>query len=371
MNKIFKVIWNHATQSMVVVSELTKSKGKSSSTTDERNEPTAGSTLLNLGVGTAATTLGLLGSVLVSDAHAAVGLIKLEPTLGITSNTGDSTAVANSFVSGVNLNTTAGGSVLVGRNSTMFNATERGDMKDAVALVANSTIAGSRSASLGFNLTVTGTESVAVGTNATITGGQAVGIGFGTNATGQQSTAIGNDSQATGYLAVAIGADDIDGAKSTATKDLVSLDGRNMSVAQAYKTLTKSDLIQTRTDGSTDLYRATTASGTASVAIGGYAQSKGALATAIGTNTTASGIASMAVGVGAQATQTSALSMGTGSKAEAKNSAAIGTATHTTIEDSIALGSNAKVESLANKGSVALGSNATATVAQHLQIQQQ
>ncbi|WP_439241537.1 ESPR domain-containing protein [Lonepinella sp. BR2474] len=36
MNKIFKVIWNHSTQSFVVVSELSKSKGKSSSSTDKR-----------------------------------------------------------------------------------------------------------------------------------------------------------------------------------------------------------------------------------------------------------------------------------------------------------------------------------------------
>ncbi|WGE75433.1 ESPR-type extended signal peptide-containing protein [Actinobacillus equuli] len=32
MNKIFKVIWNHTTQSFVVVSELTRAQGKKSST---------------------------------------------------------------------------------------------------------------------------------------------------------------------------------------------------------------------------------------------------------------------------------------------------------------------------------------------------
>lgn len=39
MNKIFKVIWNHATQSFVVVSELTKRRGKQSSSTDQRLVP--------------------------------------------------------------------------------------------------------------------------------------------------------------------------------------------------------------------------------------------------------------------------------------------------------------------------------------------
>lgn len=41
MNKIFKVIWNHATQMWIVVSELTKSHGKSSNQTDKRKSPKA------------------------------------------------------------------------------------------------------------------------------------------------------------------------------------------------------------------------------------------------------------------------------------------------------------------------------------------
>ncbi|OOF78583.1 ESPR domain-containing protein [Rodentibacter caecimuris] len=36
MNKIFRVIWNHATQSWVAVSELTKAKGKTKSKTEKK-----------------------------------------------------------------------------------------------------------------------------------------------------------------------------------------------------------------------------------------------------------------------------------------------------------------------------------------------
>ncbi|WGE75995.1 ESPR domain-containing protein [Actinobacillus equuli] len=65
MNKIFKVIWNHTTQTFVVTSELSKAKSKSSVTIDERSSPT--NNLLNLGA--AALVLGAtLGSV---DVHAA------------------------------------------------------------------------------------------------------------------------------------------------------------------------------------------------------------------------------------------------------------------------------------------------------------
>lgn len=41
MNKIFRVIWNHATQTWIAVSEISKSHGKSNSQTDERKSPTA------------------------------------------------------------------------------------------------------------------------------------------------------------------------------------------------------------------------------------------------------------------------------------------------------------------------------------------
>ncbi|WGE79351.1 ESPR-type extended signal peptide-containing protein [Actinobacillus equuli] len=340
MNKIFKVIWNHATQSFVVVSELTKSKTKSSSTTDERSEPTVSNTsLLNLGMGTAATTIGLLGSVLVSDVHAAVALSS-QPS------TAYATAEASSYAAGTGVNVRTGGSALFGMNSQIGNTNS--SAINAVAVAVNSTINGARSASLGFNMTVSGVESVAVGTNATVSGGQAVGIGFGANATGEQSTAIGNDVRAEGYASVAIGSDDIDGAKTTTT----NLNGKNMSVAEGYKVVTNSTLIQTDTAGKTTLYRPAKASGVAAVAIGGYAQSEGHLATAIGTNTTASGFASMAVGVGAAAIQTSALAMGTGSKANAINSAAIGTNATATSNISLAIGA----DSIASDDfSVALG----------------
>ncbi|WGE57167.1 ESPR-type extended signal peptide-containing protein [Actinobacillus equuli] len=343
MNKIFKVIWNHATQSFVVVSELTKSKTKSSSTTDERSKPTMGNNLLNLGVGTA--TIGILGSVLVANVHAAVALSS-------PSSAGSAIAGTNSYAAGTNVNVRTGGSALFGMNSEIGNTDN--SAINAVAVAVNSTINGARSASLGFNLTVTGVESVAVGTNATVSGGQAVGIGFGANATGEQSTAIGNDVRAEGYASVAIGSDDIDGAKKTKT----TLNGKEMSVTDAYKFITNSTLIQTNATGDTTLYRPTNASGVAAVAIGGYAQSAGHLATAIGTNTTASGFASMAVGVGAKAIQTSALAMGSGAKANEINTIAIGTNATAAANISLAIG----VNSIANgTHSVALGQASVAT----------
>ena len=63
MNKIFKVIWNHAAQRFDVVSELTHSKGKSSSSTDKR--VSLSQVALAVGMSVAGVSIG-------NDAQAAV-----------------------------------------------------------------------------------------------------------------------------------------------------------------------------------------------------------------------------------------------------------------------------------------------------------
>lgn len=63
MNKIFKVIWNHTTQRFDVVSELTRSKGKSSSQTDKR----VGLNNVVLAIG-----LSVVGVTIGNEAQAAV-----------------------------------------------------------------------------------------------------------------------------------------------------------------------------------------------------------------------------------------------------------------------------------------------------------
>ncbi|OOF77415.1 hypothetical protein BKG96_08390 [Rodentibacter caecimuris] len=63
MNKIFRVIWNHATQSWVAVSELTKAKGKTKSKTEKKISVfaisliTAGATVIG-GSALAAVSIG-------------------------------------------------------------------------------------------------------------------------------------------------------------------------------------------------------------------------------------------------------------------------------------------------------------------------
>lgn len=86
MNKIFKVIFNKTTGQFVVVSELSKAKGKASSSTDERIGVSSLVTKLQYQA-KAALILGLLG--VSSVAYAA------EPTYGDSSGTGNSIAIGN------------------------------------------------------------------------------------------------------------------------------------------------------------------------------------------------------------------------------------------------------------------------------------
>ena len=60
MNKVFKVIWNSTLNRLIVVSELTKSKGKASSSSDKRVKLSVSRGLINLSAyGSAMVTIGL------------------------------------------------------------------------------------------------------------------------------------------------------------------------------------------------------------------------------------------------------------------------------------------------------------------------
>lgn len=80
MNKIFKVIWSHATQTFVVVSELTRSKSKAkASVSDVKNGV---SSLITSGF-----KLSAISSLLISaipTAYAAVAINKIDQNIAIT-----------------------------------------------------------------------------------------------------------------------------------------------------------------------------------------------------------------------------------------------------------------------------------------------
>ena len=254
MNQIFRVIWNHATQSWVAVSELTKAHKKQS-----RNSLKAvlGGALVLLSINTAEA--------------AAVGI---ESTNGATIVAGDTKTGPDGVSIGVGTDTSAGANnVAIGKNAKVGN-----DAKGR---------------------TQPSGQSVAIG------GGNLPHEGA--RALGQQSVAIGGNTIAEGNSSIAIGNDDVDAAVTVSTT-YTNSDGNTVrgTVGEAYTNLTGKNL---HTDGGR--YK-DTKSGEAAVAIGVKAQA-GDISVALGTGAAAEKVNAVALGSGASATFDNSVALGGGS----------------------------------------------------------
>ncbi|EIJ74456.1 ESPR-type extended signal peptide-containing protein [Haemophilus haemolyticus] len=267
MNQIFRVIWNHATQSWVAVSELTKAHKKQS-----RNSLKA-----------------VLGGALVL---CSINTAEAGVAIGSTSN--------NTIDQGTAL--ASGSGVAIGKNA---NASKE-----------NNNIA------IGDDTNANGAYNIVIGKNAVAGSdgrgnerrvGQSVAIGGGNKpwegakAFGDQSVALGSNTMAYGNSSIAIGNDDVDRAVAASTT-YTNADGNTVTgtVGEAYTNLTGKNL---RNDGGP--YKDTKA-GEAAVAIGVKAQA-GNISVALGTGASAEKVNAVAVGSGATATFDNSVALGGGS----------------------------------------------------------
>ena len=281
MNKIFRIVWSHATQSWVAVSELTKAHKKQS-----RNS-------LKAALGAAAVLLSI------------------------------NTAEAEVLIGQVNNGTiAAGGSVVSSWGITIGGAIDK---------------AGSHSVHVGDATLEEGERNVIIGTHATagVDKGvrqfvrQSTAIGGGSSANegarafGDQSIAIGANTIAEGNSSIAIGNDDVDkavGKQLTYT----SSEGNKVTdtLGNAYNNLTGKNLLN---DGG---QYADTRSGEAAVAIGVKAES-GDISLALGTGAKAKVVNGVAVGTGATVDVDNAVAIGGGATTEKRGTKE----TSTTVND--------------------------------------
>ena len=266
MNQIFRVIWNHATQSWVAVSELTKAHKKQS-----RNSLKA-----------------VLGGALVL---CSINTAEAGVAIASTSNNTQGTTLASDS------------GIAIGKNA---NASKE-----------NNNIA------IGDDTYANGAYNIVIGKNAVAGGdgrgnekraGQSVAIGGGNKpwegakAFGDQSIALGANTLAYGNSSIAIGNDDVDRAVAAST-EYTNSDGNKVSgtVGEAYTNLTGKNL---HTDGGR--YKDTKA-GEAAVAIGVKAQA-GDISVALGTGASADKMVNAVVlGSGASATFDNSVALGGGS----------------------------------------------------------
>ncbi|MDO9981669.1 ESPR-type extended signal peptide-containing protein, partial [Glaesserella parasuis] len=294
MNKIFRVIWSHAQQAWVVVSELVKSHTKTSAYTDKRAQVCTSDYFLDKQQDK--FKLSLLSLVLLSIFFSPVGLAAYFQYGASASVNGSDDGTI-----GIGKESKAShGAIAIGQNSKAEGRHNIAIGYDANTGTHNNSITiGNNTVGNGENVVAIGTSSKAGG-RSVVLGGQAEGtttqtvvIGNLAKASASQSIAIGADAKAEGYGSISIGGDDLD---STNYHD-------NNSANQPRRT--------------------TTAKGKASVAIGGLSLATGDGSIVVGPLASASHTEGIAIGARSKSTNEYGIAVG-GSATAGKNAVAVG-----------------------------------------------
>ncbi|MDP0077849.1 ESPR-type extended signal peptide-containing protein, partial [Glaesserella parasuis] len=279
MNKIFRVIWSHAQQAWVVVSELVKSHTKTSAYTDKRAQVCTSDYFLDK-----QQDKFKLSLVLLSIFFSPVGLAAYLLDGATTSNGSDDGSIGIGKESKVSY-----GAVAIGQKS---KAEARHNIAIGYEADSGTSV---NSITIGYNTKVSGEQGIAIGTiskaggRSVVLGGYAEGtttqtvvIGNLAKATGSQSIVIGANAKAEGYGSISIGGDDLDQTKYN----------DNNSTNQPRHT--------------------TTAKGKASVAIGGLSLAEGDGSIVVGPLASASDVEGIAIGARSKSTAEYGIAVGGG-----------------------------------------------------------
>ena len=197
MNKIFRIVWSQATQSWVVVSELTKAHKKQSSSNSQGSAVKFSGNFIK----SSAIALTLLSG---HSAYAA--------TAGNTAGEGHTNAVAF----GPSSNASQDGAVALGKQAIATGtegaalgkgAKAQGNL--SVAVGVNAQASANNAMALGLESKATQESAVALGFKSKATSFNTVALGTKTDAAGQRSMAFGNEAKATANDTIAIGASSV------------------------------------------------------------------------------------------------------------------------------------------------------------------
>ena len=212
MNTIYKVIFNHATQTWVAVSELQKAKSVRKSV----------KTLAKL---TALLSLFHIQDVMAWQTYiAGEGNTETNPTSGVYNVIVGLANTVNGHPADIDYSSTVGtmSSNVFGDNNTVdghhANAIGGGITvtgERAQGYGDTSTVNGTRALSFGVINNVTGNYSAAFGAHETVTGINSTALGSFNNVTGNYSTALGQNINITVDNAVAIGKDSSNDQENT------------------------------------------------------------------------------------------------------------------------------------------------------------
>ncbi|WP_455483826.1 ESPR-type extended signal peptide-containing protein, partial [Haemophilus parahaemolyticus] len=222
MNKIFRVVWSQATQSWVVVSELTKAHKKQSSSNAQKSAVTFSGNFIK----SSAIALSLLsGSAAYAAETVANGLIQINSTGTATATGSDSIAIGKDSKASGNNNSLAighsaqatgndgalaigGDSKASGKSNIALGYLAKADKDFAVAIGRGASAQQFNNAvAIGANSQANGATSLALGMGSKATGHDSYAIGYGSDAIGEQSIAFGRQSKASNKYDIVFGAE--------------------------------------------------------------------------------------------------------------------------------------------------------------------
>ena len=355
MNNIFKVIWNHATQTWTAVGELASAKGKSKSiklaaisaallgsvsgvqaathitraadkliamsvelpdntTATPATTPTTGTTV------TTATTA-------IPDTHHAKVNGKDSIAMGVKAEAGGNSNIEKAIAVGYKTEAQTNYSIAIGSEAMVVKAQTDKINARSIAIGTQARVEPGPDSSISSGLH----DSIAIGTRSLATMGTSIVIGRDASSmrnasaanfqSGENTIAIGTNASADWGRSIAIGLN-----SRTAVGDSVAI-GNEALASGSKGSVALGPLTHALGDNSVALGPITNANGNQSTAVGLNARSYGPHSTAIGENAYTYGQSSVALGQGASTGWWSA-----------RRSIAIGQSAHAATDDSYALG---------------------------------
>ena len=347
MNNIFKVIWNHATQTWTAVGELASAKGKSKSI----KLAAISTALLGSVSGVQAATYTEAGSLISMSADLAAGTTAI-PTGEQAKATGkDSIAVGKKAVAGkignierataigYEANAESNDSLAVGSGASVIVNANNNLNKRSIAIGTQARVEPRPDGGVSSGMH----DAIAIGTRAMATAGNSVVIGRdarskrGLKATfqsGENTVAIGSNASADYGSSIAIGAN---------SRTIV---GNGIAIGRDATAMYKIDRLANDGEGriftSMALGEKATSIGGASIAAGIETKSAGVKSVAVGNKAFANGLQSIAIGDKTYSSDRSSIAMGAYAETGwngAQRAIAIGRQAHAATTDASAFGS--------------------------------
>ena len=346
MNNIFKVIWNHATQTWTAVGELASAKGKSKSI----KLAAISTALLGSVSGVQAATHTAADSLIAISDDSAAGTTAI-PTDEQAKATGkDSIAVGKKAAAGENSNVEGATAIGHGANAETNDSLAIGSGANVI-MSANKAL-NKRSIAIGAQARVEPRpdggvsndvhDAIAIGTRATATAGSSVVIGQDARSkrglvasfqSGENTVAIGSNASADWGSSIAIGAN---------SRTIV---GNGIAIGRDATAMYKIDRLANDGEGriftSMALGEKATSIGGASIAAGIEAKSAGVKSVAVGNKAFANGLQSIAIGDKTYSSDRSSIAMGAYAETgwnSAQRAIAIGRQAHAATTDASAFG---------------------------------